>query len=112
MKINDNNINEIVYYAGTSRHSKSCQKVLKSLLLDLELINAKLADNWGKMYIDYETDHTEYLPERTDPCPDYYGTFTLRWEESPGECVGDRMTIEELDTLMCGLFDVIEKLRK
>ena len=44
--------------------------------------------------------NNEYSPERTDPCPDFYGCYRLKSEEYPSECVGLEMTLDELDNAM------------
>lgn len=87
------------------------QGLLESLLIDLEELNQLLEDKdeaYRKLYIDYEDKHTEYSPERTDPCPDYYGLFSLRFEKNHYETVGGMMTLEELDTVMCALVNFTE----
>ena len=49
--------------------------ILKALLTDIdEINNANLKD---PIYIDWEENHTEYSPEWTEPCPDFYGTYSL-----------------------------------
>ena len=108
MKVTKENIANIRYYAGTKRPTESCTILLKGLLDDLESFNTLSPKNGG-LYISYEDMHTEYSPERTDPCPDYYGYFTLRWEDDPSETVGDYMTLEELDGVLCALCDFAEK---
>ena len=90
---------------------KNNRGLLESLLIDLEELNQLLEDKgeaYRKLYIDYEDEHTEYSPERTDPCPDYYGLFSLRFEKYPYETVGDMMTIEELDNALFVLINFIE----
>ena len=62
----------------------------------------------SKLYIDFENEHTQYSPERVDPCPDFYGLFSLRFEKNHYEIVGDYMTIEELDSIMCALINFTE----
>ena len=60
------------------------QSLLESLLIDLEELNQLLEDkdeSYRKLYIDYQDYHNEYAPEQTDPCPDYYGLFSLRFEK-------------------------------
>ena len=87
------------------------QSLLESLLIDLEELNQLLEDkdeSYRKLYIDYQDYHNEYSPERTDPCPDYYGLFSLRFEKNPYETVGDMMTLEELDTILCVLVNFME----
>lgn len=108
MKVTIENVGKITYYAGTNRPIKCCQRLLEGLLSDLEMFNRLCTKNGG-LYISYEDIHTEYSPERTEPCPDYYGYFTLRWENEPSKKVGDYMTLEELDGVLCALCDFVEK---
>lgn len=78
------------------------QWLLASLLKDLDEINKyHKGDN---LYIDWQDWHDEYSCERTDPCPDFYGYYTLRFESQPYEIVGGQMTIDDLDTALCILF--------
>lgn len=90
---------------------KKDQKLLYPLLIDIEDFNNKL-DNLGlekrKIYIDWQDWHNEYSPERVDPCPDFYGMYTLRFEENQLETVGEEMTIKELDEALCILVNFIE----
>ena len=52
--------------------------LLYALLLDLAEINNSLEKKgYDKIYIEYQDYHNEYSPERTDPCPDYYGTYKI-----------------------------------
>ena len=81
---------------------------MKTLLYELDDINR---DRYNKVYIEYIGEHTLYNPERTDPCPDYYGSFLLRWEDEPFMTVGIEMTLEELDTVLCTLSDFVEHER-
>ena len=108
MKVTKENVGNITYYSGTKRQITSCATLLEALLSDLETLNALSQKNYG-LYISYEDVHTVYSPERTDPCPDYYGYFTLRWENEPSEIVGVEMTLEELDGVLCALCDFVEK---
>lgn len=111
MKVTQENIKNIKYVYNWNYPSESAQNYLKSLLIDLLELNNEL-DNRGeshkKLYIDYEDKHTEYSPERTDPCPDYYGMYKLVFEKNPYESVGTEMTIEELDSAMCILINFVE----
>lgn len=77
------------------------QLLLSSLFDDLDDVN-KYSDK--KLYIDWQHWHDEYSCERTDPCPDYYGYYTLRFKGIPEETVGCQMTISELDGALCLLF--------
>ena len=107
MRVTKENIGQI--FGSPTGHKR-----LESLLDELADINLCMNDNdyWStkmSMFIDYEDKHTVYSPERTDTCPDYYGYFTLRWENEPSETIGDYMTIEELDLVLCALNDVLER---
>lgn len=104
MKITTENINDL----NISHSNKS---LLKALLIDIEELN-NLVDNvnqdYKKLYIDFQDWHNEYSEERTDPCPDYYGCYTLRFEKNPNETCGVEMDIEMLDTVICSLVNYVE----
>jgi hypothetical protein len=110
MKVTTENIKDIQYIYDYY-NVENGRNVLESLMIDLMELN-QLLDNkdesYKKLYIDYEDKHTEYSPERTDPCPDYYGQFKLRFEKNPYETVGDIMTLNELDVVICALVNFIE----
>lgn len=85
--------------------------ILKALLDDIKELNDLLIDkgeSYRQIYIDYINEHTEYSPERVDPCPDYYGMFTLRFEKNPYETIGDIMLLDELDNAICILINFME----
>jgi len=110
MKVTQENIKDIKYIYDY-HNVENGKNILDSLLIDLGELNNELdnkGESYKKLYIDYEDKHTEYSPERTDPCPDYYGTFTLRFENKPYETVGGVMDLNELDTVLCALIDFIE----
>jgi hypothetical protein len=90
---------EIDYFACSKRTVEQNRLLLLSLYDDLNEINNLLVINGYDMQlrIDYENNHTEYSPERVDPCPDFYGCFTLSFEHNQNEIIGDIMTIDELD---------------
>lgn len=77
------------------------QLLFDSLLDDLDDINKYTEDI---LYVDWQDYHDEYSCERTDPCPDYYGYYTLRFENKPNETVGTVMTIQELDSALYILY--------
>ena len=110
MKVTKENIKSIKYIEGY--HDISIvHNILESLLIDIAELNQVLEDrhkSYRKIYIDYEDKHTEYSPERTDPCPDYYGMFTLRFENDPYTSIGDVMTLDELDNTILILYTFIE----
>lgn len=78
--------------------------LVEALLNDLETINSL---GTKKLYIDWQDWHNEYSPERTDPCPDYYGYYTLRFV-SNNDIVGVEMDLDTLDTVMCVLYNYLE----
>lgn len=93
MKVNRLNYKEVV--------PKEEQDLLCALFDDLDDVNLY---NKNKLYIDWQDYHDEYSYERTDPCPDYYGYYRIKFEKLPHESVGDVMTIDELDNALCILF--------
>jgi len=78
---------------------------VKSLLDDLEELNYKFNTN---LKLVLETEHTEYPPERVDPCPDYYGMYYIKRED--GDILGDYMTLDELDNVLFYLNEYAEYL--
>ena len=106
MRVTKENIKDIKCYTGVERPFNHCTELLESLLDELEELNG---NRYNKLFINYIDTHTEYSPERTDPCPDYYGLFELRWDREPYETVGTQMTLNELDTVLCALSDFAEK---
>ncbi len=109
MRVTNETISQIQFYAGSERSEIANRHLLSFLLTDLEDINTTLPEG-KKLWLDYVDTHTEYSPERVDPCPDYYGCFLLRWEDTPYETVYVEMTINELDSVMCVLWDFVKKL--
>ena len=84
------------------------QPLVVSLLNDLAEINHNLPLHSPNLELEWIDTHTEYSPERTDPCPDYYGMYKLVFEKNPYENVGTEMTIEELDSALCILINFVE----
>ena len=78
------------------------QGLLNSLLIDLEEINHNLP-LMPTIYIDWIDEHTEYSPERVDPCPCYYGYYRLR---QGNKTLGIEMDLETLDYVMCVLYNI------
>lgn len=110
MKVTNENIKDITYIADcfNIKHGKN---ILESLLIDLLELNTELENNGEKyrqLYIDYIDEHTEYSPERTDPCPDNYGYFALRFEKNPYETIGGIMSLNDIDTILCALINFEE----
>ena len=85
------------------------QNLLYALLIDLDEINNILeSKGYDKIYIDYIDEHTIYSPERTEPCPDYFGMYKLYSINNQYDSIGIEMTIEDLDMVMCTLINFIE----
>ena len=97
MIVTENNIKDI----PISDQDKS---LLNALLQDVDEINHK---SKKKIYIDWQDFHNEYSPEWTDPCPDFYGFYTIR-RESDDDLIGVEMTIDTLDYSLCMLCDYLE----
>ena len=85
---------------------KQEQSLVDSLLDELDYIN-KCSD-FQKLDLYWENEHTEYSVERTDPCPDYYGSYIFI-SCITGDSVGINMTADELDSAVCLLYDFISK---
>ena len=69
MKITKDTLNQL---------PKKESNIVESFLEDLEMANEKVIN--AKLYIDWQDYHDTYSPERVDPCPDYYGCYTLMTE--------------------------------
>ena len=82
--------------------------LLKALLLDIDDINK--INFKSPIYIDWQDFHNEWSPERTDPCPDYYGYYTLKSEALEGEIIGVEMTLGMLDDTLCALSNYVINL--
>ena len=77
--------------------------LLKALLIDLEEINHNLPLKASNINIVWIDEHTEYSPERVDPCPDYYGMYRL-WQGN--KTLGVEMDLETLDYVLAVLSDI------
>ena len=87
------------------------KKIIHALYCDLLELNNLIEDNVDInkcLHLHYQDWHDEYSPERTDPCPDYYGTYTLL--NRLGEKIGVNMDVDELDTVICSLVNFMEHL--
>jgi len=104
------NIKDVEYFVGCVS-MKDLPKLLESLLDEVDNINEMIKEMQGKraymslISIALENEHTEYSPERTDPCPDYYGFFYIIKDGIP---VGDAMSIDQLDESLSLLDDFVE----
>lgn len=85
---------------------KKEQGLVESLLDELNYINK--CSNFQKLDLYWEDEHTEYSPERVDPCPDFYGLYFFR-SSITGDSIGVDMTADELDSAICLLYDFINK---
>lgn len=85
------------------------KRLLLSLLMDLEESRELLPESNNNLWIDWQDYHNSYSPERTDPCPDYYGYYRLYLNK---QNIGIEMTVEELDQNLCTLIDFITILFK
>lgn len=80
--------------------------LLEVLLDELDEINSKLKPE-NQIELWYETEHTEYSPERTDPCPDFYHTYSL-FSKKLDCTLAEEMGIRELDNVLCALSMFLE----
>ena len=77
------------------------QGLVVVLLNDIAEINDHTHSNLKLEWID---EHTEYSPERTDPCPDYYGMYRV-WKDN--DHIGVEMTLDDLDMALCLLHNYL-----
>lgn len=75
-----------------------------SLLNDVRDINNSIKDYSENIYIDWQDYHDEYSPERTDPCPDYYGMYAIMRNN---ECLSEKLTLNDLDSQLCLLYNYV-----
>jgi hypothetical protein len=110
MKVTKDNIKDIKYIYKYE-HINIAHDLLEALLVDVDELNHLLIEkneSFRQIYIDYIDTHTEYSPEWTDPCPDYYGMFTLRFIKDPSEIIGEEMTLDDLNSSLCLLINFTE----
>ena len=78
--------------------------LLSALLQDLEEINHNLPLHSPNLELEWIDTHTEYSPERVDPCPDYYGYYRL-WQGN--KTLGIEMDLDTLDSALCLLYNFV-----
>ena len=86
------------------------RQLVISLLDEIKEINKEVNNHRNYFYhleVDWQDYHNEYSPERVDPCPDYYGYYSLIEGK---KVIGDKMTIEELDNAIFIIKEFIESI--
>ena len=78
--------------------------LLKALLNDLEEINHNLPLHSPNLELEWIDTHTKYSPERTDPCPDFYGMYRV-WRGD--DYIGVEMDLDTLDSALCLLYNFV-----
>lgn len=85
-----------------------------SLLDDIDEYN-KMVTSKGhhelRVELSVQVEHNEYSPERTDPCPDYYGMYRLHFEIDRSKTVGMEMDLDMLDNCLMHLNNLAEMLK-
>jgi len=97
MRITESNIKDI----PISDYEKG---LLSALLQDLEEINHNLSLHSPNLELEWIDTHTEYSPERVDPCPDYYGMYRV-WRGD--DYIGAEMDLDTLDSALCLLYNFV-----
>lgn len=87
------------------------QNIIRVLLRDIDEINKYVGFTNKYLWLSIETEHSEYSPERTDPCPDYYGFYRLH-NSYDNDTIGIEMTLEDLDSNLCTLLNFCEAFFK
>lgn len=80
------------------------RELIICLLNDVRDINNSIKSYSENIYIDWQDYHDEYSPERTDPCPDYYGMYTIMRNN---ECLSEKLTLNDLDSQLCLLYNYV-----
>lgn len=100
MRISKNNLDKIDV-------KPSERKILSGILTDIESLNEMTGRDF---YIDWQHFHNKYSPERTDPCPDYYGFFSIR-TETYASTIGDYYEdVTSLDDAVLVLIDTFASI--
>jgi hypothetical protein len=95
MRITENNIENIPVKE---------RALIRALLYDLKEINYNLPLDSPNLELEWIDTHTEYPPERTDPCPDYYGMYRI-WRGN--DFIGVEMDLDTLDSALCLLYNFV-----
>lgn len=95
MRITENNIENIPIKE---------KALVRALLNDMEEINHNLPLHSPNLELEWIDTHTEYSPERVDPCPDYYGMYRV-WRGD--DYIGDIMDLDTLDSALCLLHNFV-----
>ena len=83
------------------------QSIIKALLDDINDINKIISLNTSNyLWLSFEDEHTQYSPEWTDPCPDFYGMYRVK---QGTETLGVEMTLDDLDMALCLLYNYLVK---
>ena len=110
IRLNENNLDKVEYCVGCVGTEEQT-KLLLSLVKEARDINSILTNFPGQdmktISIYWENEHTEYSPERTDPCPDNYGFFYIMMN-GVNQTIGDAMSIDQLDESLSLLYDFVE----
>ena len=94
----------------TKENYKTVPENEQSLVLTL-LIDIEESPLPRELEIHWQDWHNEYSPERTDPCPDFYGTYGLKWS-GWGDYINYELSVDELDNHICTVVNTIEILDK
>ena len=106
--LDKDNIKDVEYSVGCVAN-EDVPTLLESLLDEVFEINNMLTVIHGNkanlISIAWENEHTEYSPERVEPCPDYYGFFYIIRDNTS---IGDAMSIDQLDESLALISDFVE----
>ena len=84
------------------------KNLLGALLVDLDYINTKSPI---RLWIYWQDWHNEYSCERVDPCPDYYGYYSICYNTKDSwDTIGVEMTLDGLNQNLCTLYEFCEYL--
>lgn len=119
MKITRENFKDFIEFDD----SFSKESYVNSLLDDVDEIN-KIIKNSNfeqkpEFYIDIQLHHDEYSPERTDPCPDFFGYLSIRGTvfNEDGNIVRDgivgdlKKSLSEIDYDLYSIYSILDFIK-
>lgn len=80
--------------------------LVKAIMQDIAEYNADVFPI--DLELHFQDYHDEYSSERTDPCPDFYNTFSINWAGSY-DTIASGMDVNALDETMCAICQAFEQ---
>ena len=93
-------------------HEQAYARAILDDVLELNTLNHSAGYGFDKdIWLEWQDYHNEYSPERTDPCPDYYGYYGLMHKTKYGEePIAEMMPLKDIDWLIFGIIEYTKGL--